>query len=83
MSLPMIAQSNSEWDAREKTDYMGNVSDLRVIAGYPALFVNHDDVVDEVDDRNQSLRREEKPRELERANQHYATRKSEDCGRGA
>ena len=57
----MIAQSDAEWQSGEKADDMSNVGDVRVVAGYAAFFIDYDDVVDKVDDREQSLRREEKP----------------------
>src|SRR5258707_10664017 len=59
ISFPMIAQRDSERESGEKTDDVRDVSDVRVIAGYPALLVDNDDIVDEVEDRDQSLRREE------------------------
>jgi len=79
----MITQGDAERDAAEEANDVGDVGDLRVVAGDAALLVNHDDVVDEVDDRDQSLRREEKPGELERPHEHHAPGKSEDRRRGA
>lgn len=78
----MIAQGDTERESGEETDDMGDVSDLGVVAGYAALFVDHDHVVDEVDYGDQSLRREEKPGELERSHKHDARRQREDSGRG-
>src|SRR5688572_12109551 len=78
----MIAQSDAEWQSGEKADDVSDVGDVRVVAGYAAFFIHHDDVVDKVNDRNQSLRREEKPGELERSDQHDAACQSEDRSRG-
>lgn len=57
----MIAESDAEREAAEKSDDVGDVRYLRVVAGYPAFFIDYDDVVNKVDDRNQPLRREEEP----------------------
>lgn len=81
--FPMIAQGDSERESGEEADDVRDVRDVRIVAGDPALFVNHDDVVDEVNDRDQSLGREEKPGKLERPHEHHARCQSEDCGRGA
>ena len=53
----MITQCDSERESGEETDDMRDVRDLGVVAGYPAFFIDHDDVVDEVNDRDQPLRR--------------------------
>ncbi len=78
----MIAQGDSERESGEETDDVRDVGNMRVIARYPALFVDYDDVVNEVDDRDQSLRREEEPGELERSHEHHAPCQSEDRRRG-
>src|SRR5512135_670432 len=79
--LPMIAPGNAEGDSRDEADDVGYVGDVGVVAGDPAFFVNHDKVVDEVDDCDQTLRREEEPRELERFDEHDASCQRENCGR--
>ena len=78
----MIAQGDAEWQSGEETDDVSNVGDVRVVAGYAAFFIDYDNVVDKVEDCDQSLRCEEKPGELERFDQHDAPCQSEDCRRG-
>jgi hypothetical protein len=55
--FPMIAQRDAERDSRQETDDVGDVSDVRVVAGYPALLVDHDDAANEMDYCNKSARR--------------------------
>ena len=81
--LPMIAPGDAEGDSRNEADDVGDVGDVGVVAGNPAFFVNHDKVVDEVDDRDQTLRREEEPGELERFDEHDASCQRENCCRCA
>ena len=83
ISFPVIAQGDSEREPGEETDDVSDIGDLRVVAGDPAFFIDHYDVVDEVNDRDQSLRREEKPGKLERAHEHDASCESEDGRRSS
>ena len=78
----MIAQNDSERDACNEADDVCHVSDLWVVAGYAALFVDDHDVIEEVKDRDESLRREKKPGELERSHEHDAACQRENGGRG-
>jgi len=80
--FPTIAQCDSKWDSGDETDDVRDVSDLRVVSGDPALLRGQDDVVDEVDNRDQSLRREKEPGEFQRPYEHDAPSQRENCGRG-
>jgi len=79
----MNAQGDAERESGEETDDVSDIGDVRVVAGYAAFFVNNDEVVDEVDNRDQSLRREEEPGELERPHEHHAPCQSENRRRGS
>src|ERR1700756_1685831 len=68
--FPMVTKGDPESDACDEADDVSDVSDVGIITRYPASFGDHYDVVDEVDDGHQPLGREEKPRELERADKH-------------
>jgi len=62
---------------------VSDVGDVRVIAGDSALLIDHDEIVDEVDDRDQTLGCEEQPGKLERPHKHHAPGQREDRGRSA
>ncbi len=79
----MVTKGDPERESRDEANDVSDVSNVGIIAGYQALFVNHDDVVDEVDDGDQSLGGQEEPRKLERFHEHDARRQSEDRGGGA
>jgi hypothetical protein len=53
----MIAQRDAERESREETDEVRDVGNVRVVAGYPALLVDHDDAANEMDYCNKSARR--------------------------
>jgi len=55
----MVTKGDPERESRDEANDVSDVSNVGIIAGYQALFVNHDDVVDEVDDGDQSLGGEE------------------------
>src|SRR5690348_12130227 len=67
ISSPAFAERDSKRNANDKTNHVSDVSDVRIITGYPALLCDHDHVVEEVNNRYQSLWREEQPGKLERA----------------
>ena len=78
----MVAQGDAERNPGDKADDVSDVGHVGVVAGDQAGIGDHDDVVEKVDDRHQSLRREEEPGKLERSHQHDASRQREDRSRG-
>ena len=55
ITFPATAQRDPERDSYEKSNDVSGVRNMRVIAGYATLFRDHDNVVDKVDDRHQTL----------------------------
>ncbi len=53
----MLAPGDSEREPGKETDDVRDVGDVRVVAGYPAFLVDHDDAANEVDYCNKSARR--------------------------
>lgn len=79
----MGAQGNAKGESRQEADDVRDVCHVRVIAMNQARVGDDNDVVNEIDERHQTLGREKQPGKLEWFDEHHASSQGKDGRRGA